>query len=157
MSASPSASSSSPRTSRAGHPRARCAWRSSEASTWARVKELIGIVSHDLRNPLNASLLSSTQLLRRQWMDALQARCLVRVVSSAERAARLIHDLLDFTQVRLGDGLAIHRRPTDLQGRALQVVEEVRLGNPGREVQMEHRGTGASRFLRVSSRTCSNG
>ncbi|QDE68324.1 PAS domain-containing sensor histidine kinase [Myxococcus xanthus] len=109
-------------------------------------KELIGIVSHDLRNPLNAILLSATQLLRRQEMDALQARGLVRIVSSAERAARLIGDLLDFTQARLGDGLAIHRRPTDLQGLALQVVEEVRLSNPGREVQMEHSGDGTGNW-----------
>ncbi|WP_437284808.1 PAS domain-containing sensor histidine kinase [Sorangium sp. So ce406] len=101
-------------------------------------EQLIGIVSHDLRNPLNAVLLG-TQLLGDADAE-LQGVIAGRITAAADRAIRLIGDLLDFTQARLGGGLRVQRREIDLHLFAAGFLDELRLAWPGRRV--EHRRTG---------------
>lgn len=102
-------------------------------------EQLIGIVSHDLRTPLNAVLLG-TSLLNSSGVSASQTRTLNRIASATRRANRLIEDLLDFTQARLGGGLRVHLREVDLHAVVSECVEELRLAWPGRMV--EHRSGG---------------
>jgi PAS domain S-box-containing protein len=97
-------------------------------------QQLIGIVSHDLRNPLNAVLLSSKVLLRREGLDAHGMRTVHRIQESAERAVRLIHDLLDFTRGRLGSGIPIRRAPMQLMNLARSVADEMEAAYPPRQV-----------------------
>lgn len=105
-------------------------------------KQLIGIVSHDLRNPLSAILLGAASLLRGEGLDERSTRLAVRIQTSAERAVRMIRDLLDFTQSRLGGGIPISRRPTDLQAAVWEVMEEVGATHPDREVRVNALGDG---------------
>ena len=49
-----------------------------------------------------------------------------------ERANRLIGDLLDFTQARLGGGLRVARRPLDLHAVVAECLDEVQIVWPGR-------------------------
>jgi phosphoserine phosphatase RsbU/P len=104
-------------------------------------EQLIGIVSHDLRNPLNAVLLG-THLLRAHELSANHARVVARIASSAERANRLVADLLDFTQARLGGGLRIVPRQVDLHAVVFECVEELKLAWPGRMIAVDARGSG---------------
>jgi phosphoserine phosphatase RsbU/P len=104
-------------------------------------EQLIGIVSHDLRNPLNAVLLG-THLLRARELSANDARVVARIASSAERANRLVAELLDFTQARLGGGLRVEPRQVDLQATVLECVEELRLAWHGRMIAVNERGSG---------------
>ncbi|WNG42058.1 HAMP domain-containing histidine kinase [Archangium violaceum] len=60
-----------------------------------------------------------------------------RIVSSAERASRMIRDLLDFTQVRSGGGLRIEPKPLELNDFVHQVADEVQLAHPERELIVE--------------------
>jgi PAS domain S-box-containing protein len=106
-------------------------------------KELLGIVSHDLRSPLQAILLGAATLLRHEGLDARQSATIARILSSAERATRLVRDLLDFTQVRLGSGLSMQRRRLDIHELVRQVVDEVAAGHPGCRVTTEAFGDGA--------------
>ncbi len=105
------------------------------------VEQLIGVVSHDLRNPLNAVLLG-THLLRAHELSANDARVVARIASSAERATRLVADLLDFTQARLGGGLSVAPRPVDFHALVLECVEELELAWPGRMIAVQARGSG---------------
>jgi signal transduction histidine kinase len=105
-------------------------------------RQLIGIVSHDLRNPLNAILLSATMLLRRQGLDARQEGTLRRMLDAAERMQRLVRDLLDFTQVRLGQGLPLQREPVELHVLTRKVVDEVLAAHPDRQVEVWAEGEG---------------
>jgi signal transduction histidine kinase len=105
-------------------------------------QQLVGIVSHDLRNPLSAMIMTAAFLLQRQSVDAQMTRSLQRIVNSGNRAVRLIRDLLDLTQVRMGGGLRIEPRPGDLHEIARQAVEEMRSANPGREVVLSRSGNG---------------
>jgi sigma-B regulation protein RsbU (phosphoserine phosphatase) len=93
---------------------------------------VLGIVSHDLRNPLNAITLSAAMLLRRGNLDERVRQNLQRIVSSSDRAHRLIRDLLDYTRARLGGGIPLDSRPCDLGEVAHQVVDEVALAYPER-------------------------
>lgn len=100
-------------------------------------QQLVGIVSHDLRNPIAAILMNTTLLLRSKELAASAAKPLARIVSSSERAARLIRDLLDFTQARVGGGIPVERRPADMHELATQAIEELRASYPEREIAFE--------------------
>jgi sigma-B regulation protein RsbU (phosphoserine phosphatase) len=101
-------------------------------------EQLIGIVSHDLRNPLNAVMLGAELLAESDPSE--HAQTVRRITSSAARATRLIGDLLDFTQARLGGGIRVARRPLDLHAVVAECLDEVRMAWPGRTI--EHRRTG---------------
>jgi signal transduction histidine kinase len=103
-------------------------------------RQLIGIVSHDLRNPLQAIQLSTATLLRRPGVDDRQAAVIGRISSTAERMTRMIRDLLDFTRARIGGGLLLTRGPLDLHALARQVVDELRLAHPERELEVVAHG-----------------
>ncbi|MFP2903917.1 PAS domain-containing protein [Pyxidicoccus sp. 3LFB2] len=103
---------------------------------------LIGIVSHDLRNPLNAITMATTTLLRREGMDERQRKVMGRILSSAERATRMLRDILDFTQARLGGGIPMQPRALDLHELTRQVVDEVQLANPERRLDIQCGGDG---------------
>ncbi|WNG24582.1 response regulator [Cystobacter fuscus] len=105
-------------------------------------QQLIGIVSHDLRNPITAISLGVSLLLRRDDLDERILKTLVRVHSSAERTIRMVRDLLDFTQARLGGGIVVNRELTDLHPLLRLVVDEVQMSFPDREVRVEIDGDG---------------
>jgi sigma-B regulation protein RsbU (phosphoserine phosphatase) len=122
-------------------------------------EQLIGIVSHDLRNPLNAILLG-TQLLEASTQGA-PSRVVRRIASAAQRASRLITDLLDFTQARLGGGLRVSPGELDLEALLAECVEELRLAWPGRQIEQRHAGAGtcvadADRLAQIVTNLVSN-
>jgi len=105
-------------------------------------KQLLGIVSHDLRDPLNTIALSAATLLRRTGIDELHVRGLTRILSSAKRATRLIADLLDFTQARVGGGIPIRVKSFNFHDLAQQIVDEMSLSRPDRQIVFTQAGNG---------------
>jgi signal transduction histidine kinase len=103
-------------------------------------QQLIGIVSHDLRSPLNAILLGAMSLLRGEELGERQTMSVVRIQTAAERAQRMIRDLLDFTQSRLGGGLRIERGMTDLHDILRAVLEELQAAHADRELRVRLEG-----------------
>jgi PAS domain S-box-containing protein len=99
-------------------------------------EKLIGIVSHDLRNPLNAIHLSATLLLHSETLSARDQRAAARVAKSADRMKRMISELLDFTRGRLGGGIPIHRVSGDLRAVVRQGVEELEAAWPDRALSL---------------------
>ncbi|HET9626279.1 MAG TPA: PAS domain-containing protein [Kofleriaceae bacterium] len=102
-------------------------------------QRLIGIVSHDLRNPLNAISLAAT-LLAAQPLAPLAAKTVTRLQRSADRATRLIADLLDFAKARIGSSIPINPRPTNLREIIEQVVDEFQVVAPSRIIRVGHAG-----------------
>lgn len=107
-------------------------------------EQMIGIVSHDLRNPLSA-IMTGTALLSARGLSEHQQRTLGRITRSTERATALIGDLLDFTQARLGGGLAISLEPCKLHDVVAEALEELRLAYPDRELVHARAGDGEIR------------
>jgi phosphoserine phosphatase RsbU/P len=107
-------------------------------------EQMVGIVSHDLRNPLSSIAMGAVMLARGDLPDS-QRRTLSRISRSTERANRLIADLLDFTQARLGRGLSMSVKPIDLHAAISETVDELSLVYPGRTLK----------HLRLGEGTCS--
>jgi sigma-B regulation protein RsbU (phosphoserine phosphatase) len=107
-------------------------------------EQMVGIVSHDLRNPLSAIQLS-TFLLERADLGVPHRKALDRIVRSTKRAQRLIEDLLDFTVARVGSGLTVTLAPIDLHQVVANAAEELRTTFPGREIEHQPVGQGICR------------
>jgi sigma-B regulation protein RsbU (phosphoserine phosphatase) len=107
-------------------------------------EQMVGIVSHDLRNPLSAVQLS-TYLLERADLTAQHRQALHRIIRSTQRAQRLIEDLLDFTAARVGGGLAVTLAPIDIHQVVVNAVEELRTTFPDREIEHQSVGHGNCR------------
>jgi signal transduction histidine kinase len=96
-------------------------------------ERVLGVVGHDLRNPLNAITVSAATLLRRELDDEV-ARSVRRIQTSARRMERLITQLLEFAQARHGGGIPVHARATDLVAVTRTVLDELAAANDGRSL-----------------------
>ena len=103
-------------------------------------QHLIGIVSHDLRNPINAIGIAAALLRQRGHLDDLQGKAVARIVSSTDRARRLIRDFLDFTQARTSGRIPVSPRPANIQEIARQVFDEVLLTHGDQPATYDHEG-----------------
>jgi signal transduction histidine kinase len=103
-------------------------------------QQLMAIVSHDLRNPINAITVATALLLQRGHLDEQQGRVVARIMSSAERATRLIRDFLDFTQARVSGQIPVTRRPVNLRDIARHAFDEVHLAYADRSATYVHEG-----------------
>ena len=103
-------------------------------------RQVIGIVSHDLRNPLDAIGVGSALMLKRGKLDEAQQKVMRRLAASATRAGRMVRDFLDFTQARGSGHLPVSRAETNLAEIARQVFDEVHLMHPARSGRVEHTG-----------------
>lgn len=105
-------------------------------------RQLIGIVSHDLRNPLSAIRMGVGLLLRQEDLHPKSLKAATRLHGMVERMVRLVNDLLDFTQARVGAGMPIHRAPMNMHSVVRQVAEEVQMTFPERTIVIEAEGDG---------------
>ncbi len=105
-------------------------------------EQMVGIVSHDLRNPLSAIQMSGA-LLARDELTATQNRIVKRIGLATERAQRLIGDLLDLTAARLGTGLKVVRQTIDLHAVIGDSIDELQTMFIGHRI--EHRADGSGR------------
>ena len=105
------------------------------------IRELfIGVLAHDLTNPLTAILSTADVILRRGTLPEIEYKATARIASSAARALRMIDQLLDFTRSRLGGGLPIHRGAADLARICRHMLDELQAAHPERELFLEATG-----------------
>ena len=81
-----------------------------------------------------------TALIQRQPQSEGNARIAVRITNSGLRMNRMIEDLLDFTRIRLGQGLPIEPTSIDLAEIARSVADEIGSRADDRRVVLEHTG-----------------
>ncbi len=105
----------------------------------ARTQDLfLGMLGHDLRNPLN-TIVSSVYSLEKQ--ASAEARPVFgRISRATDRMARMIGQLLDFTRARLGGGIPLRPVPGDLVAICAAVLEDQQAQHPGR-VRFAHNGS----------------
>jgi signal transduction histidine kinase len=102
--------------------------------------QFIGVLSHDLRNPLGAVTTSAALLALPEDNPERRARIVTRILNSAQRMERLIGDLLDLTRTRLGGSLPLRRRPANLQQVCEEALMEIRAGQPESRLRLEVSG-----------------
>ncbi|WP_373046648.1 ATP-binding protein [Vulgatibacter sp.] len=100
----------------------------SDAAATAELRErFIGVLGHDLRNPLNAIGVSAA-LLQRNEERPLALQLLRRIGESTDRITQMVGELLDFTRGRLGGGIPIETTPVNVRELLGQVIEELQPG-----------------------------
>ena len=100
-------------------------------------EELIGILGHDLRNPLNTIKMATSLLKLTPKSDQKELEFIEKISNSADRMDRMINDLLDLTRARLGQGIPIVRRPLELSEICRQTIDELATTNPARRIIFE--------------------
>jgi signal transduction histidine kinase len=87
--------------------------------------QMLGVVAHDLRNPLTAAQVAAAAILRALPEDAgsgLPRNAALTVEFSVQRATRLIRDLLDVTRLEAGT-LVLERRPQAAHELVVEVTD----------------------------------
>ena len=114
-----------------------------------RLRELqervLGIVSHDLRTPLSAIVLSAGRL-RSTMAGQPGARTLERILSSSRRMDEIISDLLDYVRQGAGHGLAIAPSNVDAHQLCMTIADEVRAANPSSRITLAVEGEAVGRW-----------
>ena len=103
---------------------------------------LIGIVSHDLRNPLSIVTLGTSMLLSQELTEP-QRKLATRIANASQKSARLISVLLDFTMAKRA-GIQLSLVPCDLHDVVAQVVSDLETTWPGRAIVHERCGEAES-------------
>jgi PAS domain S-box-containing protein len=97
-------------------------------------EQLLGVVSHDLRTPLNTVVLGISSLQHEGKLEERQNRQLTIMSHAARRMEKMIHELLDFTRARLAGGIPVNPMPMSLGPVLERVVEEYRLTHPEQSI-----------------------
>jgi PAS domain S-box-containing protein len=102
---------------------------------------LLGIVGHDIRNPLGLVDLAAVAAQRAATDPAVVSKNLARIRRGADRIRHIVDDLLDVTRERRG-GIPIVRAPIDLMDVCREVVEELEASPAasGRALQLSGSG-----------------
>lgn len=100
----------------------------------------LATLGHDLRNPLNAIVVSSALLAGSGQLDEENTEIASQMSGFAKVMAGMIDDLLDFTRTRLGGGMPISATRTDLEHLCHEVLLEFRAAHPHRPLRFESSG-----------------
>jgi len=103
-------------------------------------ERLIGVLSHDLKNPLNAITMTVESMLQEGDAAEGNRRQKKIIQRAAKRMLEMIEALLDATRVKFSGRLPIRRVPTDLGARARAVVDEMSAAAPGRAIELQVEG-----------------
>lgn len=134
-----------------------------ELANLLRLNEMfVGILGHDLRNPLN-TIAMGAQRLELDLTDEVDLKTVRRMLSAGQRMTAMIEQLLDLTRARLAGGVGFvgERQLLDVGELVEQAAEELRGAHPDREVRVEIAGDNttagdAGRLLQVFSNLIAN-
>ena len=101
-------------------------------------EQFIAVLGHDLRNPL-ASISAGARILGRDADTEKQHQIAAMLQTTVMRMAGLIDNVLDFARGRLGGGITLDRDARKpLEPVLHQVIDELRLSSPGRQIEAEY-------------------
>lgn len=111
---------------------------SDELREMLRLNEMfVAAVTHDLRSPLSTITMGAS-LLDTEPLTPSGKRTLERMRSGSERMLGVLEQLYDLARARVGGGIPIDPRPTNLRTLADRIVEELRLAYPERSVVLTY-------------------
>lgn len=102
-------------------------------------ERFMGMLAHDLRQPLNAIFMANTALSSTLAGSPLAGTTQLQG-RAAERMKRMIAELLDFTRVRPETGMPIQRSATDFAATVRGALAEVQTANVERTFDFEVSG-----------------
>jgi len=99
----------------------------------------MAILGHDLRTPLG-TVLSAASLLKQRARTSDEAKMPEMILRASQRMLRLIDDMLDVTQSRLGSGIRILPAPVELADIVATAISEIEGAKPSRRFEIEAMG-----------------
>ena len=102
--------------------------------------QFVGVLAHDLRNPLSAIKMGATVLTMAAENDQRHARVASNILRSAARMGRMIEDVLDFTRERLGGAIPLKRERMDLEQLCREVILEAKAAHDNVVLNCEFTG-----------------
>jgi PAS domain S-box-containing protein len=102
-------------------------------------ERVMGVLGHDLRNPVSAVLSLSATLTQRADVPDRAKEGLHHIRASAQRMEQMIATLLDFTQLRFRGAPQLARESIDLEKLARTIVDELRAAYPTRDITLAAR------------------
>jgi signal transduction histidine kinase len=114
----------------------------SYADELARSRDtFLAILGHDLRSPLSAVSLSGEYLSTAGILEGKQQlQAVARIQRGAASMDAMIRDLLEYTRTRLGRGIPIARKPSNIGVICEAALEEMKAGDPERIFRFESSG-----------------
>lgn len=110
-----------------------------ERTTAELREQFIAVLGHDLRSPLGACA-AIGEIMMRAPERVRVAEFGQQLLGSTRRMSSLIDDVLDLARGRMGAGMAVSLAPeNDLATLLVDVVSELRLANPDRDVEADIR------------------
>ena len=100
----------------------------------------LGIISHDLRNPISSMMMSAKLLTAIGELNQRQTPLASQIIASGDRAMTLLDHLVDLARARLGPGLGIIKEEMDFAFVGRQLADEVRTTHPDRIIKLEVSG-----------------
>jgi len=101
---------------------------------------IIGVLAHDLRNPLHAALMGASYIIQQTSADSKCIQSAARIKSSIRRCDQLVSDLLDYARSVLLGGLPISLEDANMRVLCAATIEEVEAANPGRSITQSYTG-----------------
>ncbi|MGC2087037.1 MAG: HAMP domain-containing sensor histidine kinase [Bradyrhizobium sp.] len=89
----------------------------------------LGILGHDLRNPIGAASMAAQWMKRSGTLDPKQAKIVSDLVRTTYRATRILDDLLDLARSSFGTDIPIANSQTDLASLCRAIADELRSVN----------------------------
>ena len=116
---------------------------------------LLGMLSHDLRSPLQTIQMTAAYLHKLNAGDNVSAAA-GRLISSGARMRALLNDLLDFNRTNLGLGIRVSPAPVDLAQLCRDEVDRIRAAYADRRIELEVSGncSGSWDGTRVQQMLC---
>jgi signal transduction histidine kinase len=99
----------------------------------------LGILSHDLRNPIQSILVGSV-FLSGQRLNKRQLGTVSLIVRSTRRLSSMVGDILDFARGRLGSPMPLTLATVNLTVSVREVIDEVKPTHPGVEIVFDADG-----------------
>jgi PAS domain S-box-containing protein len=111
-----------------------------ELSETVRLNDLLtGVLAHDLRNPLGGIMTAAELAIARDDGEKL-AKPLSRIVASGRRMGRMVSQLLDFTRIRVGEGMPLEPKRFNVGSLVRHVVEELDALRLQVSIKLDERG-----------------
>jgi phosphoserine phosphatase RsbU/P len=127
-------------------------------------QQVLGVVTHDLRNPLSALRMTTSLLAKPAEMpSARRIQLAERMLGTIGRMEGMVSTLLEYARAEAGVSIRLAREPIDLEASCARVRKELDVLFPGRAVAQRTAGAGSlvgqwdgSRIERVLNNLLSN-
>jgi signal transduction histidine kinase len=105
-----------------------------EVERWRNI--FLGVLGHDLRNPLTAIVLTA-EMISRMAVDAPITIAAQRLIRNGEHMRELLDKLLVYNRAQMGAGFAVEKEDVDLAHACREEIEVLQASLPGMRIHFQ--------------------